>query len=49
MDLIGLPHQIIIGSKAVSDDLVEYKNRKSGETEFINLDKLGNFLEEMNV
>ena len=49
MDLIGLPHQIIIGSKAVSDDLVEYKNRKSGETEFIKLSKLGKFLEEMNV
>ena len=49
MDLIGLPHQIIIGSKAVSDGLVEYKNRKSGETELINLDKLGKFLKEMNV
>ena len=49
MDLIGLPYQIIIGSKAVSDGLVEYKNRKSGETEFINLDKLGKFLKEMNV
>ena len=49
MDLIGLPHQIIIGSKAVSDNLVEYKNRKSGETEFINLNRLGKFLEEMNV
>ncbi len=49
MDLIGLPHQIIIGSKAVSDGLVEYKNRKSGETEFINLNKLGKFLKEMNV
>ena len=49
MDLIGLPHQIIIGSKAVSDGLVEHKNRKSGETEFINLDKLGELLKEMNV
>ena len=49
MDLIGLPHQIIIGSKAVSEGIVEYKNRKSGETEFINLDKLGELLKEMNV
>ena len=29
MDLIGLPYQIIIGSKAVSEGIVEYKNRKS--------------------
>ena len=28
---------------------LKYKNRKSGETEFINLDKLGKFLKEMNV
>ena len=33
----------------MSEGIVEYKNRKSGETEFINLSKLGKFLEEMNV
>ena len=27
MDLIGLPHQIIVGSKAVSENQVEYKNK----------------------
>ena len=41
--------RIIIGSKTVSEGMVEYKNRKSGETEFINLDKLGELLKEMNV
>lgn len=30
MDLIGLPHQLIIGSQ-IKDGLVEWKNRKTGE------------------
>ena len=46
MDLIGLPHQIIIGSKAVSDGLVEYKNRKSGETDLIINKKIQSALKE---
>ena len=49
MDLIGLPHQIIVGSKAVSENQVEYKNRKTGDTKFVTLDKLGKFLKEINI
>ncbi|QKX02540.1 proline--tRNA ligase [Wolbachia endosymbiont of Dirofilaria (Dirofilaria) immitis] len=33
MDLIGLPWQIIVGKKAVSKNLVEVKNRVTGEME----------------
>jgi prolyl-tRNA synthetase len=32
MDLIGLPWQIIIGPKGVKDGIVEFKNRKTGES-----------------
>ncbi len=49
MDLIGLPHQIIVGSKAVSENQVEYKNRKTGDTKFVTVDKLGKFLKEINI
>jgi prolyl-tRNA synthetase len=31
MDLIGLPHQIIVGPKGLADGKVELKNRRSGE------------------
>ena len=49
MDLIGLPHQIIIGNKAVSDSQIEYKNRKSGDTKLIRLDEISNLLKEINI
>ena len=40
MDLIGIPHQIIIGNKSKSDNEIEYKNRRTGNSEFINIDKI---------
>ena len=49
MDLIGLPHQIIIGNKAVSDSQIEYKNRKSGDTKLIRLDEISNLLKEIKI
>ena len=33
MDLIGLPHQIIVGPKRLAEGKVEIKNRRSGERE----------------
>jgi len=33
MDLIGIPHRIVIGEKGLEKGEVEYKNRKSGEVE----------------
>ena len=38
-DLIGSPYQIIIGPKKVVNNIVELKNRKSGEIEDIDLNK----------
>ena len=31
MDLIGIPHQVIIGERGLDEDIVEYKNRRSPE------------------
>ena len=33
MDLIGLPHQVIVGPKGLADGKVEIKDRRSGERE----------------
>ncbi len=44
MDLIGIPHQIIIGNKSKSDNEIEYKNRRTGNSEFININKIDEFI-----
>ena len=31
MDLIGIPHQVIIGERGLDEGIVEYKNRRSPE------------------
>ena len=48
MDLIGIPHHIIIGSKASSENVIEYKNRKTSATELIKISNLSNFIDKLN-
>ena len=38
MDLIGLPHQVIIGPKGLADGKVELKHRQSGARELVSVD-----------
>ncbi len=38
MDLIGLPHQVIVGPKSLAEGKVEIKNRRSGERELVSLE-----------
>jgi prolyl-tRNA synthetase len=38
MDLIGLPHQLIVGPKALADGKVEIKARRTGERELVSLE-----------
>jgi prolyl-tRNA synthetase len=38
MDLIGLPHQVIVGPKSLGDGKVEVKTRRGGERELLSLD-----------
>ncbi len=38
MDLIGLPHQVIVGPKSLADGKVEVKDRRTGERELVSVD-----------
>jgi prolyl-tRNA synthetase len=38
MDLIGLPHQVIVGPKSLAEGKVEIKDRRSGERELVSLE-----------
>ena len=38
MDLIGLPHQIIVGPKSLAGGKVEYKHRRTGAKELLDID-----------
>ncbi len=40
MDLIGLPHQIVIGPRGVKEGKAEVKNRKTGEKKEVSFDSL---------
>ncbi len=44
MELIGIPHMIVIGEKNLKNGQIEYKNRKTGEKALINQEELMNFL-----
>lgn len=45
MDLIGLPWQIIIGKKTVSENLVEVKNRATGEIRDMQVEEVINYFQ----
>ena len=47
MDLIGLPFQIIVGNKAISDNLIEIKNRKTGEVFEVKTDNISGKIKEL--
>ena len=49
MDLIGIPFQIIVGNKVISDKQVEIKNRKTGYIENISLDHLPNYFKKNKI
>ncbi|NMH58988.1 proline--tRNA ligase [Alteromonas ponticola] len=44
MELIGIPHTIVIGERNLDNQQVEYKNRRSGEKSLIDLDKIESFV-----
>ncbi len=43
-DLLGIPHRVVVGERGLDDGTVEYKHRKSDETEAVGLDDLVNHL-----
>ncbi|MGP1928940.1 MAG: proline--tRNA ligase [Arsenophonus sp. NC-WZS1-MAG3] len=44
MELIGIPHAIVIGDRNLDDNKVEYKQRRNNEKEFIDITEIVNFL-----
>jgi prolyl-tRNA synthetase len=43
-DLIGIPHRLVVGEKALLEGLIEYKNRQTGEVNLIAYTDLIGFL-----
>ena len=44
MELVGLPHVVVIGDRNIDNGVFEYKNRRTGEKQEIPFDKLLDFL-----
>lgn len=40
MELLGVPHHIVIGERNLDERKVEYKNRRTGEKSLLNLDEV---------
>lgn len=44
MDLIGIPHRIVVGEKGLENNAIEYKHRRKDNMEMVVLDNVVNFL-----
>lgn len=44
MELIGVPHSIVVGERNLDNQQVEYKNRRTGDTTLLNLDQVADFI-----
>jgi len=44
MELIGIPHRIVVGDKSLDNNVYEYKSRRAGESEEIPLDEILPFI-----
>jgi prolyl-tRNA synthetase len=45
MELIGIPHRIVVGEKSLDEGKVEYRGRQESENRFIPLNEIISFLE----
>ncbi len=45
MELIGIPHRVVVGDKHLDDGKVEYKGRADADMQLIDLDDIVSFLE----
>jgi len=46
IELIGIPHRIVIGDRGLEDGNVEYRNRAESDNQSIELDKLSQFIKD---
>lgn len=44
MDLIGIPHRLVVGERGLDEGIVEYKHRRTGDTESIPMDDVVQWL-----
>jgi prolyl-tRNA synthetase len=44
MELVGIPHTVVIGERNLDENKVEYKNRRSGEKQLLEIDQLAAFV-----
>ena len=44
MELVGIPHTVIIGERNLDENKVEIKNRRSGEKQLIEIDQLAEYV-----
>ena len=44
LDLVGIPHQVLVGPKGLADGRIELKHRRSGEKEMLTPEEAGNKL-----
>ena len=40
MDLVGIPHRLVLGERGLDKGIVEYKQRGTGEAEELKLDEV---------
>ncbi|MBP57927.1 MULTISPECIES: proline--tRNA ligase [Idiomarina] len=46
MELIGIPHQVVVGERNLDENQVEYQSRKGGEKQKISLDDCVSFIKQ---
>ena len=46
IELIGIPHRIVVGDRGLAEGNVEYRNRREPENQHIAMDKLDDFIAE---
>ncbi|MGY0589887.1 MAG: proline--tRNA ligase [Paraglaciecola chathamensis] len=44
MELVGVPHTIVIGERNLDEQKVEYKNRRNGEKQLIDIPQIADFI-----
>ena len=44
MELIGIPHTVVIGQRSLDNGVLEYKSRKTGDKEEVAIDEMVEFL-----
>lgn len=47
MELIGIPHNIVVGERNLDNQQVEYKNRRTGEKQLMSIDEVVEFIQQL--